>query len=83
MQIVKSVETFLSALSLWQQNFLLRSEGFVSKWVPPIFTCLFPTFPTRQSRNFGALALSESCSVLLFNILVVLCIAMRAGVTVR
>ena len=83
MQIVKSVETFLLVLSLWRQDFLLRSQGFVSKWVPPIFTCLFPTFPARQSRNFGALALPESGSVLLFNILVILCIAMRAGVTVR
>ena len=85
LQIDKSVETLLPVLSLWRQDFLLRSQSFVSKWVPPIllFTCLFPTFPARQSRNFGALELPESCSVLLFNILVVLCIAMRAGVTVR
>ena len=59
LQIVKSVETFLLVLSLWWQDFLLRSQGFVSKWVPPIFTCLFPTFPARQSRNFGELALPE------------------------
>ena len=83
LQIDKSVETLLPVLSLWRQDFLLRSQSFVSKWVPPIFTCLFPTFPARQSRNFGALELPESCSVLLFNIPVVLCIAMRAGVTVR
>ena len=66
LQIDKSVETLLPVLSLWRQDFLLRSQGFVSKWVPPIFTCLFPTFPARQSRNFGALELPESCSVLLF-----------------
>ena len=83
MRIVKSVETFLLVLSLWRQDFLLRSQGFVSRRVAPIFTCLFPTFPARQSRKFGALALPGSCSVLLFDILVILCIAMRAGVTVR
>ena len=78
LRIVKSVETFLPVLSLWRQDFLCGLGALLA-----IFTCLFPTFPTRQSRNFGALALSESCSVLLFNILVILCIAMRAGVTVR
>ena len=34
LQIVKSGETFLPVLSLWRQDFLLRSQGFVESGFP-------------------------------------------------